>query len=495
MAGSARVGEAAAVLRARSAPAAWAALACLCLIALLLLGALLAYVLLFVNVPSGYNSRYALGFGSVEAFRAIYPYPRLDLSASAFGSLGAATLGLLWCLYFGAAAVVRGPLTGEPRVAAVIFGFAVLFHLTLFALMPPVLSSDVYHYAAFGRMLVGYGINPYVVPPAAAGPAAGREPIWAYLDWPELVTPYGPAWTLLSAALARLGGHDPLAIVFLWKGVAVAASLLIGWIIWRLARQLLPGSEAAALVAFTWNPLVIIEVAGSGHNDVVMIAAALAGVLAIARSRPHLGVALLTLSVLVKYLTALLTILLVVYLLRRQSAPGARLRLLVRAVVVALGVTLLCLLPLGVGPEVLGGPVFHAGEAAGRNPSQVALRELAATGLAAVVEPAQTRRAAAPIIALALYLGFVAFLAWGVLSIWRGGGELRRVLVVFGIAALAYVTVIYGWNYPWYLVSPLAVASVVVGRPGGRRLLTVTNAVGLFLSLLYPLLVPWPPTG
>ena len=128
-----------------------------------------AFILLYTSLPAGYNVLYGLSLGSVALFRELWPYPTLTLDSRSFGWSAAVVIMLLWGFYLAAWALVGRCCISSRRaqMALVIAGFTVVFHISLALAMPPVLSSDIYHYALFGRMVSFYGLNPYAVPGAA----------------------------------------------------------------------------------------------------------------------------------------------------------------------------------------------------------------------------------------------------------------------------------------------------------------------------------------
>src|SRR5262249_25397671 len=109
---------------------------------------LAGFVVLYVNVPDGYNSPYGLAPHSVVLFRALWPYPEVQLSPDAFRTLSLSTLGALWIVYLVAAVVLdRWHSPDKQRLAVfIVLGFALLYDLALAVVLPPVLSADVYHY-------------------------------------------------------------------------------------------------------------------------------------------------------------------------------------------------------------------------------------------------------------------------------------------------------------------------------------------------------------
>src|SRR2546423_10313377 len=90
----------------------------------------------------------------------------------------------------------------------------------------------------------------------------------------DLPSPYGPLFTLGSYALAPL---SVAASFWALKGLAAAASLAIVWLVWDCARRLeIDPMPAAMLVGL--NPLVLVWAVGGAHNDLIVIAAVMAGV-------------------------------------------------------------------------------------------------------------------------------------------------------------------------------------------------------------------------
>jgi hypothetical protein len=150
---------------------------------------------------------------------------------------------------------------------------AALLARLAFLFADPVLSDDIFRYVWDGR--VGFdGINPYVHAPAAEALAHLRDPeLWTNINHPEVPTIYPPAAQMLFWLNAALGGGTTLLRLLLLVVEAGAAGLL--WLI--LARPSAGvstgglGTEALkrAFVVYALCPLVIVEIAWSGHVDVL----------------------------------------------------------------------------------------------------------------------------------------------------------------------------------------------------------------------------------
>jgi hypothetical protein len=105
------------------------------------------------------------------------------------------------------------------------------------------------------------------------------------------------------------------------------------------------------MFAFAWNPLILLETAQNGHNDIVMIFLMLAAVWALTANRSAWVMPLLAVSVQIKYISIFIAPLFLLYLTLNQPTWRIRLRfLLIHGLLFALLVGL-PLLPLWPGLE------------------------------------------------------------------------------------------------------------------------------------------------
>lgn len=158
-------------------------------------------------------------------------------------------LGLL--LFFCARGLIRCP-------TLLILAVALLVRL-FFVAGPPQLSDDLYRYLWDGQQL-RQGINPYAAAPAAVPVSGEQQALRGLINHPELVTIYPPAAQLLFAAGTLFGGGAAGFKLFL-----VLLDLLLCLVLLRLLAALHRPPWPAILYA--WNPLPILEIAGSGHID------------------------------------------------------------------------------------------------------------------------------------------------------------------------------------------------------------------------------------
>lgn len=443
-----------------------------------------AFTLLYVNVPPGSNAMHGLNPQAVGLFRALWSYPVLSLPPDVFQAVAALTIVALWVVYLGAAALIS-PRSGsdeQRRQTCAILVVACLLNGMLVLFMPPVLSLDIYHYALFGRMVALYHLNPYVAENVAAGGAASNDVFWSLATDGVMPTQYGPVWTLLSAAAAMLGGGSVVGTLLVFKATVALFNVAGGVLMYLLARRLRGAEAVRALLLYAWNPLVLIESAGSAHNDVVMISIAIFAVLLATQGRMLGGLAVLLLSAAVKYLTMLLVLLYVVHCLVRETSRARMAALAARMGGVFVMVLCTLYLPFLAGVATPG--KFLAGLAPSLNPAPNAVR----TGLTSVLAiwrgtvgaSAPASQVSVPII---LNVGFAMLLALLLRGMTAVRTDWRQVLGKFSVASLIYVYIVFGASFPWYLISPLTTALLGPETRANRYL--VATCIGLGIGLMW----------
>ncbi len=213
----------------------------------------------------------------------------------------------------------------ERRLWIVVLAFALLFALANF-FVAPITSLDLYDYIARGRITAFYGGNPYVHAPEKYP----GDPMADYVSWRHVTSAYGPLWEALSALLVRLAGNSLWSNMVAQKALALAAYLLSLLLLAPILRRFSPQRALAGTLFFAWNPLVLMEGLGNGHNDVLMTAFLLGAfwMLGHARSSANLtsrllygGMALLflTASILIKFIPLLFVPFFLLYVLSGEQ--------------------------------------------------------------------------------------------------------------------------------------------------------------------------------
>ena len=136
-------------------------------------------------------------------------------------------------------------------------------HVVL-VLSPPLSLTDVFNYINYGRMGMLHHLNPYTTIPVLE---PHSDPSYALSNWHQLLSPYGPAFTLLTYAVVPLGLAGALWTL---KSLVAVASLGMILLVWRCAR-LLGRDPVQAIVFVGLNPIVLVWGLGGDHNDFFMV--------------------------------------------------------------------------------------------------------------------------------------------------------------------------------------------------------------------------------
>jgi len=174
---------------------------------------------------------------------------------------------------------------------------AALWHVP-FLLQPPGPDDDVHRYLWDGRVQ-RLGYNPYRVVPNDAAVSGLHTPETRTLNNPEVPSPYPAGAELFFRVVTAI--HES---VFSLKVAFVLCDAAIVFVLLDLLRR---GGEAAHWVlAYAWNPLLAVEVAGSGHIDIVGALLLLLSVAALGRRWRTVAAVAFGLSVAVKLLPIVL---------------------------------------------------------------------------------------------------------------------------------------------------------------------------------------------
>jgi hypothetical protein len=134
----------------------------------------------------------------------------------------------------------------------------------IFLLSPPLALTDIFNYVNYGRMEVVHSLNPYTSIPILE---PHNDPSYDLSNWHQLLSPYGPLFTLLTFAVVPLG---VAASFWVLKGVLALASLGTLVLVWKCAR-LLGRDPVMAIVLVGLNPIVLVWGLGGDHNDFLMV--------------------------------------------------------------------------------------------------------------------------------------------------------------------------------------------------------------------------------
>lgn len=369
-----------------------------------------------------------------------------------------------------ALAAVAWRLVGAPEGAALRrwailppLGFATLLLLTM-----PLTSRDVFYYLMIGRVLGVHGANPYLVAPAAFP----TDPFFQYTNWPDYTAPYGPLWLLLSAGIALLGGSSLAWGICLFKLVAfgayLACGLLIGAILRACGKPALPG-----VVLWLWNPLVLLEFPGAGHNDVLMLALLLLGVWLYLTGRLRLALAAVAAAAMIKSVAIVALPLLLWHHLAPHDGWRARAREALRLVWSPALVIAASLAPLWAGTAMLG-PVRESSH------YYSSIGHIVRIALESFLSPRLSGNLVRGAIFLLLLVGYLLILR-------RLPGDPARLLAGLAWTMLLLIA-LWPFFVPWYCAWGVALVATLGSRRRGAQALIL--CLGATFSYLFQLYLP-----
>lgn len=219
--------------------------------------------------------------GAVPRLQSAAPWPPYFWHARPSDVLVSLTI---WAaVLLGCAGVIAGLLAvrggWRPRVQRLLIGSVVAVIAML--LMPPIGSTDILDYAAYGR-ISALGHSPYVMTPAQL--KSSGDPVGAATPrtWRRNPSVYGPVATVTERAASQLAGDSAARTVFWIKVWNALAYLSVALALDRLLRAD-AARRARAHLLWSLNPLMLFAVIEAGHVDGLAVGAGLAGLLALRR--------------------------------------------------------------------------------------------------------------------------------------------------------------------------------------------------------------------
>jgi alpha-1,6-mannosyltransferase len=183
------------------------------------------------------------------------------------------------------------------RVVVIGLVLAAVWHVE-FLRLPPGADDDIHRYVWDGR-LQRLGYSPYLVIPSDPAAKALHTPETSNLNNPDLPSPYPAGAQLFFRAVTAIQESTvALKVAFVVCEFAIVFVLLD---VLRCTRR-----AAHLVLVFAWNPLLAIEVAGSGHIDIVGVLMLVISAAALVRRWRAAAAVALGLAIAVKFLPIVL---------------------------------------------------------------------------------------------------------------------------------------------------------------------------------------------
>jgi hypothetical protein len=212
-------------------------------------------------------------------------------------------------LYLCGVYLVENFRLGLPALLIILAG-AVVFRLYLLPLDPPPLSDDVNRYLWDGRVQRTH-INPYTVTPGLPALGSFEDPTHPIHTARDIPTVYPPLSEFVFSWVSTVSGYKRL-----FAGLDLATVLVI---LLMLAALEMPLHR---VLAYAWNPTVIVAFAMCGHHDSLAIFTLLTACFLIIAQRGLLSAVFLALSFLSKFFPAALLPVFLATSQRRREGPN-----------------------------------------------------------------------------------------------------------------------------------------------------------------------------
>jgi hypothetical protein len=386
--------------------------------------------------------------------------------------------GAIVFMYVGYVMVLRR----SERVPARWIVIAILAVHAVFIISPPLALTDVFNYINYGRMEVVHHLNPYTTIPVF-GPH--DDPSYALSNWHQLLSPYGPLFTMLTFAVVPFGVAGSFWALKVILALASLGTLLLVW----KSAQLLGRDPVKAIVLVGLNPIVLVWGLGGDHNDFLMVFCIMLGFYLLLRARERergrerpvsvrdwlipLSPELLGAGaafVVAAGLKASGAVLIPVILAGMLSYRRALLQVLVGMVIAGLVVGALSLLAFGLHvPDLSTQSRLVTGESI---PNLIGLA-VGAGGETTALHTVMTA-------ALAISVLACCWTAWRVRAGTVGRGAAERTIIACGWASAALLTTL-SWVLPWYVLWLLPLAAL----SASRRLQRAALVLGVYLIIAW----------
>lgn len=419
---------------------------------------------------------YWLAFVKPYYLLALYQQPLLNLY-----KLSARLPGTQWALlitFLGQGALYwlgwRAAQRAHGKVAWLVVLGGTLVSGGLLVWMYPIGAADVFDNIMHGRILGVYGANPF----QQVARDFQHDPFYRYVAWRRTASAYGPGWELLAGLTARLAGNSIIANVIAFKLLAGLFLLASIGLVAVILQNMAPERALAGVVLLAWNPLILYETLGNGHNDMAMVFWILAAAWLLLQRRYSLAMLALVVGALFKFIPLLLLPAAGLIAWRELETGPARWRFLVITGLTAMVITWLAYWPFGYNLNVL---------------SVERRTQLYTSSVPTVayvwLKPKLGAQAAARSISL------TAAGITGLFALWQGRRAWRdRSWLSFPQAAVQilmfYLLLTCLWFQQWYALWPLGLAALL--PPGHAvRLAALFGYTALSKQLIFEPLFLW----
>lgn len=235
----------------------------------------------------------------------LYDQPRLDIfllfrkGTSAYVQLMVAfvILGLsYWAGYR-----ISSRKAEDKTAWKIVLGSMFVF-IIIFLFMAPFDAADIYDNIMHGRITGIYKASPF----SQVIADYPQDPFYQYAAWKKSQSAYGPLWELLAGLTAWLSGDGIIANVIAFKFLPGLFHMASVGVIYIFLKDTAPDKALSGVLLLGWNPVLLYETWGNGHNDMAMTFWFLLAFLFIHKRRFTMANLSLLLGALIKFIPLLL---------------------------------------------------------------------------------------------------------------------------------------------------------------------------------------------
>jgi len=335
----------------------------------------------------------------------------------------------------------------------------VAFALALLSIYPPG-GWDLFLYISQGRLYSLNHLNPFLVSPQDA-PA---DLFFSYASWWPYPSTYGPAWQMIAAMASLLGGESLWLSMLVFKVMVTVFFFAAVALVYLILSRHRPEVRHLGAFLLAWNPLLLYEIAGNGHNDIVMVFFTLLSLYFLFQRRLLLPLPLLAVSALVKYSSAMLVP--GILLLMWWTGKGIRQKLswIAGGLVLAASVAFLFARPFGSAYSIYA--LFGLEELYRESPAT--LLYLALLGDFSHYDATNIVKATVVLVLGTLYV------FEGLRYMKTNGVDERGSLLRFAFQVTFFFLLLIPRFHPWFVASLLALGVLMVGSEHMNRAILMT---------------------
>jgi hypothetical protein len=168
------------------------------------------------------------------------------------------------------------------RLPAIVSRRYIIYSMLLIGLTgiltPMLTSQDLLSYIIYARMEAIYHLNPLTTVPNALR----HDIVYRSIYWRGQPSIYGPVWIIIIGGLqwilSLIGWGSPAAMVVVLRVLALGAHFGSSLLIWSISGHMQPSTghkqlqtRKRAMLAFAWNPLLLLEASVNAHNDTFVL--------------------------------------------------------------------------------------------------------------------------------------------------------------------------------------------------------------------------------